>query len=166
MPETGVLAVFKTPAEAAEGVRAARQAGATDVRASMPAPYPEVVEALGKPRSALGRVTFFAAMAGVTAGFAMTIGLSAAWPIVTGGKGITTPTPFVFVSFEVCVLVGALSTLAALLVSTIRARKLGPPIDDPRFSADRVGIYVGGGDLGANESILRGAGAEEVRRVP
>ena len=99
--ERGVLASFADPASAARAIRALRQGGLEDVRVAMPAHYPAVVEALGRPRSLLGWVTFPGAILGLLCGLGLTIGTSVAWPLVTGGKPIVSLPPFVIVTVYV-----------------------------------------------------------------
>ena len=158
-----VLATFADPIRAAEAVKALRRAGVEDVRARTPAPFPELMEALGPP-SPLGWGTFTGGVLGVALGFALTIGTSLAWPLVVGGKEIASVPPYVVIALECCILLGALSTLAELLIRLAGARRRDPAPVDARFSSDRIGILVpGGGD--EVERILRESGAEEVDRV-
>jgi hypothetical protein len=159
--DRGVVGTFAAPADAARAVRALRDAGVRDVRAAMPTPFPEVVEALGRPRSRLGFATFPGAIAGLLAGVALTVGTSLAWPLVTGGKPIVSVPPFVIVIFEVTVLVGSLTNLVAVIAGGFRGRGF-PAL--ARTTGDRIGVFAGGeGDRA--ERILREGGAEEVRRV-
>lgn len=162
--ERGVLGTFVDPPAAARAIRALRAQG-FGVRAAMPAPFPEVVAAIGKPRSPLHFVTFPGALVGLFLGAFLTIGTSLAWPLVTGGKPIVSLPPFVIVIFEVTVLVGSLANLVAVAVGT---RLGGQPASFPpagAFNGDQIGVYGEGGDLAAAERLLRDAGAEEVRRV-
>jgi ActD protein len=160
--ERGLLAMFSDPARAAHAVRELRSRGAHDLRVSMPAAFPEILEALGRPPSRLGRVTLSAAATGTLAGFALCIGTALAWPLVTGGKAIVSMPPFVIVAFELSVLVGAVVNLAALTVFAWRGRRQRAiPVEIP-FSVDRIGIFVA--DLGF-EQLLRDGGAVEVKRV-
>jgi hypothetical protein len=164
MADRGVLGTFAAPAAAASAIRALRAHGFA-VRAAMPAPFPEVVAALGRPRSAIDFITLPGALLGVLVGAALTAGTSLAWPIVTGGKPIVSVPPFVIVTFEVAVLVGSLTNLAAVAVGS---RLGGRPAAFPRgltFDAELVGVFAEGGDLAAAERMLRAAGAGEVRRV-
>jgi len=165
MAEPGVLGVFIRPAQAARAVRALKEGGWADVRAALPAPFPEVVDALRQRRSRLGWVTLFGALFGTAAGFAFTIGTSLAWPLDTGGKPIVSLQPFAIVAFEVTVLIGALVNLIVLAIAISRGRRRRGMPDDSRFSEDRIGVYVAGGDAAAAEEIMRGSGAEEVRRA-
>ena len=163
--ESGVLGVFTGPRSAAAAIRAARAAGSTDVRAAMPAPFPEVVEALGRPESALGFATFFGALAGLSAGYALCIGTSLAWPLITGGKPIVSLPSFTIVGFEVTVLIGVLVSIAALLALVVRGRRRRAMPFDPRFTAGHLGVFAIGGDASVIESAFRANGAEEVRRA-
>jgi molybdopterin-containing oxidoreductase family membrane subunit len=162
--EPGVLGVFTDPAAAAKAVHALREKSSAEIRASMPAPFPELVAALGRPPSLLGRVVLAAAVTGTLLGFALCIGTSLAWPLITGGKPIVSIPPYVIVGFELSVLIGGvvnLSTLMSLLAVSRRRRSVPR---DPRFTVEHIGIFVVGGDAAA-EAVLKERGAEEVRRV-
>ncbi len=161
----GVLGVFSDPAAAARAVRAVRSAGATDVRAAMPAAYPEILAALERPRSRIGIPTMAGALAGTLLGFALCIGTSLSWPLVTGGKPIVSIPPFVVIAFELSVLVGALANQIALATGATRGRRLRAVPPGLRFAEDRIAIFVAGGDPEAAERALREGGAEEVQRV-
>lgn len=163
--ETGVLAVFADPQAAAGAVRALHAAGHADVRAAMPAPFPELVEALGRPRSRIGWATLFGGAAGTIGGLTFCIWTLLSWGLVTGGKPIVSLPPFAVVAFELTVLTGTVVNLVAMVVAVSRGvRRRAMPYDD-RFSADRIGVFAPGGDAETAETILRRNGAEEVRRV-
>jgi molybdopterin-containing oxidoreductase family membrane subunit len=164
MPEPGVLATFTEPAPAARAVRRLRAGGYT-VRAAMPAPFPDVVAALGRPVSPIQWVTFPGALVGLLFGIALTVGTSLAWPLVTGGKPIVSVPPFVIVIFELTVLVGSLTNLAAVSVGTwLGGRARAFPAGEP-FDPQLVALFVAGADPAAAERVLREEGAGEVRRV-
>ncbi len=158
--ERGAFGTFGDPGAAARAIRALRDAGLR-VEVAMPAPFPEVVAALGRPRSGLGLVTFQGAVAGLLLGVLLTVGTSLAWELVTGGKPIVSWPPFVIVIFELTVLIGSLTNLVAVIVGATRGRRF-PVI--ARTTGDRIGVFAAGeGDRA--ERILRERGAEEVRRV-
>ena len=164
MPERGVLATFAEPARAARAVRRLRERGFV-VRTAMPAPFPEVVAALGRPRSPIQYITFPGALLGLLLGIALTVGTSLAWPLVTGGKPIVSVPPFVIVIFELTVLVGSLTNLVAVAVGTrMGARPQAFPTGVP-FDAQLIALFASGGDPEGAERALREAGAGEVRRV-
>ncbi len=163
--EPGVLGSFADPAAAARAVRALKAGGLADVRVAMPAPFPEVVAAMGKPKSPIGLVTWPGALVGLLCGIGLTAGTSLAWPLVTGGKPIVSWPPFVIIIFEVTVLIGSLVNLAAVAVGDWHG---GRPRIFPahrKFNADRIGVYAVGGEAALAERLLRESGAEEVSRV-
>jgi ActD protein len=161
--ERGALGWFAAPADAARAVRALR-AGGLAVEASMPAPFPEVVEALGRPQSPLGLVTFVGAVAGFVLGILMTVGMSLAWPLVTGGKPIVSLPPFVVIIFEVTVLVGSLTNLAAVVLAAARAKRRQTAAAAAGAVTDRIALFAAG-DPATAARLLRESGAEEVRDV-
>ena len=162
--ETGVLGVFAEVAAAARALRELREGGHTDLRTASPAPYPVLVEAHGRPRCRLDAITLSAAGLGTLAGFGLCVGTSLAWPLLTGGKPIVSIPPFVIIAFELSVLIGAGVNLVAVAVAAARGRRRRRMPRDERFSQDRIGVFVVGGNVAA-ETILRRCGAEEVRRV-
>lgn len=159
-----VSGTFGAPGVAAASIRALRAAGFT-VRAAMPAPYLEVVEALGKPPSSIDLVTLPMAVVGLGAGVALVLGTSYDWPLVTGGQSVAAFPPLVVVGFVVAVLVGALANLAALATGI---RRGGAPEAFPeweRFEGDRIGVAASGGDPAEAVRLLLAGGAEEVRHA-
>jgi hypothetical protein len=163
MPERGAVGSFAEPAAAAGAVRRLSERG-FPTRASMPAPFPDVVAALGRPRSPIHWVTFPGALAGLLLGIALTAGTSLSWRLVTGGKPILSWPPFAIVMFELTVLVGSLANLAAVSVGTrLGARPTSFPTSVP-IDPELVVLFAAG-DPAQAEQALRDEGAAEVRRV-
>jgi hypothetical protein len=163
-PEPATTGRFATPGEAAHAIRALRAMGFRGVQAHMPAPYPEVVAALGKPRSRLGAVSLVGAGLGLVLGAALTIGTSLDWPIVVGGKPVVSVPPFVVISFEVTILAGALATVTALLLSGWRGRARSAACPGA-LRAGGVLVLVPGGDGQVAAHLLSVNGAEEVHHA-
>jgi hypothetical protein len=162
--DRGVLAVFADAALAAEAVESLRAAG-LDVRAAMPAPFPVVISALRPRTSLIGLPTLTGTAAGGALGLLLAAGVSRAWPIVVGSMPILSLPAFLVIVFELAMLGGALTNFAGLLTASALGRmRRGVPFD-PRFTRDRIGIFVPGGDARARE-IAVARGAEEVRDVP
>ena len=69
------------------------------------------------------------------------------------------------IGFELTILLGALSTVAAVALFSILMGRRGVAYD-PRFSDDQIGIFVPAqpDQIGPVENLLRSAGAVEVRR--
>jgi hypothetical protein len=162
--EPGVLAVFSEPAAAAKAVTAARAAGLKDIRAAMPAPFPEVMEALVQRRSVIGAITLGGAVVGMGLGLWLTIGTSLALPLSVGGKPIVSLPAFLVIVFELTVLVGGLSNFIGMLAGAYVGRRKSWMPKDPRFLRDRIGVFLPGAPSSAR-ALLRAAGAEEVSDV-
>ena len=162
--EAGLLALFADPAVAARAVRAARALGQVDVRAAMPAPFPELLESMELPRSPIGAITFAGAIFGAAAGLALTIGTSLRLPLIVGGKPIVSMPAFLVIVFELTVLFGALANFLGMLAFAARGRRRSWMPHDPRFTRDRIGVFLPGAGPALSQ-MLRQSGAEEVRDV-
>ncbi len=160
-PEPGAIGVFGDTEQAARAVRALRQSGYDEVRAALPAPFPAVIEALGRPRSPLDRVALTATLLGAVGGLALCVVTSSAWPLVTGGKPIISVPPFLVVACELALMVGAVGIVVALLFgAAVGGRRRGVPGTYPDQGED-VTLFVPGGDARAL-GILREHGAKQV----
>jgi hypothetical protein len=129
-----------------------------------PSPNHELEEALNHGVSPVRLFTLIGGLTGCAAGFGMTIWMSYDWPVLVGGKPIASIPPYVVIAFELTILLGALSTVAAVALFSVLMGKRGVAYD-PRFSDDQIGIFVPAGseDSGRVENLLRSAGAIEVR---
>jgi hypothetical protein len=165
MATEGVLGIFAGASEAANAVRALRARGHRKVFAVMAAPFPEVIDALGRPASPLGWATLVGAFAGASCGFALCISTAFAWPLLTSGKPIVSVPPFAIVAFELAVLFGALATIASVVIGAFVARRRPPIPYDPAFSADAVGVFAAGPAEADLDALLTDAGAREIRHV-
>ncbi len=161
---SGVVASFLHVDAAGDAIRALRAKGYRDLVVYTPAPNHEIEEALEHKVSPVRLLTLIGGLTGCTAGFAMTIWMSHDWPLVVGGKAIASIPPYVVIGFELTILMGALSTVAAVALFSVLMGKRGTPYD-PRFSDDTIGIFVptASDQLGPIEQLLRSAGAVEVR---
>lgn len=160
----GVLASFVHVDAATEAIAALRAQGRTDMTVYSAAPNHEIEEALGFTNSPVRLFTLIGGLTGCTAGFAMTIWMSRDWPLLVGGKPIAAIPPYVVLAFELTILIGALSTVAGLLLLSLMKSTRGLAYD-PAFTDDRIGIFVpaAADQAPALEQMFRAAGAEEVR---
>jgi hypothetical protein len=161
----GILASFVHVDAAVDAIRALRAMGLRDLIVYSPAPNHEIDEALSHRVSPVRLFTLIGGLTGCAAGFAMTIWMSLDWPVVLGGKTIASIPPYVVIAFELTILLGALSTVAAVALFSVFMGKRGVAYD-PQFSDDQIGIFVPAptDQLGPVEQLLRSAGAVEVRR--
>jgi hypothetical protein len=162
--ERGVLAAFGDPGQAARAIEALRERGIRDLHTAMPAPFPEVVRALGRPRSAIDYFTLSGAVLGLVCGILLTVLTSLDWPLPVGGKPIVAPPAFVVIFFELTVLLGAITNLVAVSLSSFFGRGGARFPEGVEYSADRVGVFAAGGGEEA-ERVFRACGAEEVHHV-
>ena len=160
----GILASFVHVDAAADAIRALRAMGRRDLVVYTSAPNHEIEEALSHRVSPVRLFTLIGGLTGCAAGFGMTIWMSYDWPVVVGGKTIASIPPYVVIAFELTILLGALSTVAAVALFSVLMGKRGVAYD-PRFSDDQIGIFVpaAADQLGPIEQLLRSAGAVEVR---
>src|SRR5438094_570499 len=167
-PTPGVLGVFAHLDATVAAIKQLRGAGHTDFTVYAPIPRHEIEDALGQRVSPVRMFTLVGGISGCAIGAWLTLWMSADWPIVTGGKPIGSIPPYVVIMFEMTILFGALSTILGIAFNALfAARRLGTVAYDPRFTNDKFGIFVPSepARAGQVETLLRGAGAEEVRRA-
>jgi hypothetical protein len=167
-PTPGVLAVFGQLDAAVAAVRRLKTDRYENLTVYSPVPRHELEEALGQPQSPVRAFTLIGGISGCAFGAWLTLWMSYDWPIVVGGKPVGSVPPYVVIMFEMTILFGALSTLLGIAFNTLfAARRRGVVAYDPRFSNDKFGVFV---PVTADhaplvETLLRSAGAEEVRRA-
>lgn len=160
----GVMGVFYYVDDVTDAVRALRQSGHRDLRVYSPVPYHDIEQALEQGTSIVRWVTLGGALLGVTGGLALCFYSVYSWPLVVGGKELFSLPPFVVIGFESMILLGGLANLFGMLaLSRLPELKTSAPWD-PRFTEDRIGIWVPcAGEAAVKvQEMLRGHGAEEV----
>jgi len=166
-PTPGVLAVFGELGATVDAIAALKRSGHQGFTVYSPLARHELEEALAQPVSPVRAYTLIGGIAGCSIGAWITLYMSYDWPIQVGGKPIGSIPPYVVIMFEMTVLFGALTTLLGVIFNTIMAaRQRGTIAYDPRFTNDKFGIFVPAEhtDAGPVEKLLKGCGAEEVRR--
>jgi molybdopterin-containing oxidoreductase family membrane subunit len=160
----GVLGVFYYVDDVTEAIRALRQTGHEDLRVYSPVPYHDVEKALDQKQSIVRWVTLGGALCGITGGFALCIYSVYSWPLVVGGKELVSLPPFVVIGYESMILLGGLANLFGMLALTRLPEVKSTAPWDPRFTEDRIGIWVTcAGDAAVKvQEMMRGHGAEEV----
>jgi hypothetical protein len=161
----GVMGVYYYVDDAAAAVRALRQLGHQRLAVFSPVPHHEIEKALDQGQSLVRWVTFTGGVVGITGGFALCIYSVYAYPLVVGGKELVSLPPFVVIGYESMILIAALSNLIGMLaLARLPQLKAKAPYD-PRFTEDRIGIWVpcSGPDADRVREAMRGHGAEEVQ---
>jgi hypothetical protein len=161
----GVLGIYRELDAVVDVIGAVKRDRVGDVTVYSPTPRHELEHALHHEPSIVRRFTLVGGLLGATFGFWIAIWASDYWPLVVGGKPIASWVPYTIFGFEVMVLVGALSTVAGLFI-TSRIPRLTMTVGyDPRFSDGAFGVWVEcpPEKQGAVEALLRQHGATEVR---
>jgi ActD protein len=165
----GVLGVFGHLDATVSAIQSLKDGGHGDeITVYSPVPRHELEAVLKQPTSPVRMWTLIGGITGCGVGAWVTLYMSYDWPVVVGGKPVGSILPYVIIMFEMTVLFGALTTILGLLFNALLAsRHQGTIAYDPRFTNDKFGIFVrcGGDQAPAMESLLKGAGAEEVRRA-
>lgn len=161
----GVMGVFFYVDDAAEAVRVLRQSGHKNVSVFSPVPHHEIEHALEQGPSLVRWVTFCGGVLGATGGMSLCIYSALSYPLVTGGKELISVPPFVIPMYESMILLGGITNLLGMLALGRLPQVKSKAPYDPRFTEDRIGIWVPCDSNAARrvEQMLKGQGAEEVQ---
>lgn len=169
----GVLAISVQEDRLLEALEKLRARGYSQFEAFSPMPAGKLLDACVEARNeGPSRVRWFTlagALAGLTGSIALTYGGSLAWPLITGGKPITTFTGFSVIIFECTILLAGLFTVAGFLLSAGLFRGTVPGVItsarySERFLVDTFGLFVACGSDKTDEVIraMRACGLEEI----
>jgi hypothetical protein len=162
----GVLGVFYYVDDVIGAVTALRQAGhQRGLSVLSPVPHHDIEKALGQGPSLVRWITFAGATLGATGGFALCIYSMYSWPLVVGGKELVSLPPFVVIGYESMILLGAIANLIGMLALARLPQLTNPTPHDPRFTEDKIGVWVpcSGEQAERVKELMRGHGAEEVQ---
>jgi hypothetical protein len=129
---SGLIAEFVTAEALERAVRALTADGYRELDAFTPRPVHEVEEALALPRSRLNWLVFIAGSAAAAFAFALQWWCNAVdYPLNVGGRNNLATPAFIIITFEIGVLVSALTAVGVLFF------RLGlPRLSDPVFAVD------------------------------
>lgn len=144
-----------------------KSSGFDNISLLSPVPLEEAQEVLGLGKSPVRRFSLAGAIIGAASGFAMAVATALVFILPTGGRAIIALPPYLVITYEMTILLGVLFTLLGFhFVSGL------PAWHDKPYTAsaniDRFVVVVEGaaGEQAARaESIIRGAGAEEIKHV-
>lgn len=161
----GMLGAFRELDATVDAIEALKKAKTGAITVFTPTPRHEIEHAMKSPMSGVRKFTLIGALSGAVFGYWMAIWASEYWPLVVGGKAISSWIPYTIFGFEVMVLVGALSTVAGFFILSRIPRLTMTVGYDPRFSHADYGVWVqcAPEKLKEAETILRDCGAVEVR---
>lgn len=161
----GMLGVFAELDSTVDAIKELKEQQLGKITAYSPTPRHELEEAIEPPQSGVRKFFLFGSLAGVIFGYWMAIWGSEYWPLVVGGKAISTWVPYTIFGFEVMVMVGALSTVFGMFYLAGIPRLTETVGYDVRFSHGSFGVWCecAPEQLKDAEAIMRRHGAVEVR---
>jgi hypothetical protein len=111
----GVVGDFDTPEDLLRAVRTARAAGYSQMEAYSPFPIHGIDEALGQPRSPLGRIVICCGLTGLAGAVLLQWWTGAVdYPLVIAGKPLFAIEPSVPIMFELSVLLGSFGAVLGM----------------------------------------------------
>ena len=163
----GVVGVFGTLDGALLALRELKSKGHDSLTVYSPVPNHEIDEVVDLGVSPVRLFTLVGGLAGCFTGFLIAIWASVDWELIVGGKPIVSLPPYVVIGFECTILLGALSTVAGMILNARLPKLRDAAGYDPRFSNDKIGVVAMGGpaQVTGAEQIMKAAGAEEVKDV-
>ncbi len=165
--DPALLGIFPYLDDVLAALRRLKEAETKILTVFSPINFSEIQEIVGHKPSAVRYLTLAGGILGGTSLVGLAIYAHSSFRLLTGGKPILPPIPFVVVFFEGMILLAVIFTIAAWVLKGRLPRVHLPEAYDPRFSEDRFGILVAytDGQRDSLQKILKEAGAEEVRDV-
>mgnify|MGYP003935436743 CR=1 FL=1 len=137
------LFVFSSEQSLTHCVKQMCEAGHRNMETFSPTKLNEVEKHLGTGKSPVGYWTLAGALAGLVAGFFLTIGTAGIYDIFLGGKAPDSLLPYTLVMFELMILFGGIANFISVMVYTKLFKRGIHPWYDPRFGVDKYGLLVG-----------------------
>jgi hypothetical protein len=131
-------------------IKAAREAGYTEIEAYTPYPIEEVWETLGQHKSKLPAIVLVGGILGAILGFGLQYWASViAYPINIGGRPLNSWPAFIPVTFEMTILVATFFTVLGMFALNGLPQPYHPVFNVKRFalaSRDRYFLCIGAWD--------------------
>ena len=166
----GVAGLWGDEEKVLKAVRTLREAGYKNFDTMTPFPVHGMEEAMGIKRSPIPWVTFIFGLIGCFLGLYFQYWTSAvSWPINVGGKPLFSLPAFIPVTFELTILLAALSSVGAMFYFN-GLPKINPPIIDKDLTSHKFAIWIPDGSSPRQsrekaEKFLKDLGAEEIKRI-
>ena len=162
-----LVGIFDLPAPVAEAAKRLRQLGFEELEIYSPVPSHELDHAMDERPSRVRIFTLIGGLVGAISGYAMTIWMANNWPVMIGGKPLSSIPPYTIIAFELTILFGGVLTVLGLFAVGRLPRVKFDPTYSRRFSSEEFGLLVrcGGHDVSEVEALLRAQGAKEVSLV-
>jgi molybdopterin-containing oxidoreductase family membrane subunit len=159
-----LVGVFELPSPVAEAAKKLRQRGFEELEIYSPVPSHELDQAVDEKPSRVRIFTLIGGLLGAISGSAMTIWMSNDWPIMIGGKPLSSIPPYTIIAFELTILFGGILTVLGLFAIGRLPRVRFDRAYSKRFSSEEFGLVVRcrARDVVEVEDLLREQGAKEV----
>jgi hypothetical protein len=169
----GLIAEFEDHEELLAATRAAYREGYREMDAFSPFPVEGLAEALGSHYTAVPLIALMGGMLGGLGGYFMEwISMARLYPLNVGGRPLNSWPNFIPVTFELTVLIAALSAFSAVLLLNRLPQPHHPVFNVPEFrraSIDRFFLCIEAEDpkfdLRATRRFLEGLKAAKVTEV-
>lgn len=163
----GTAGIWLDEHKLVEAARKTREAGYKGFEAISPYPLHGIDDAMEIPRSFIPWVTFIFGLGGCTFGVWFTWWTSVVdYPILIGGKPMWSLAAFIPVIFECTILLAALSSVLAMII-TNGLPKIDPPIIDPALTSHKFALFIPfdakNYDAKKIEDLFKSLGATEVK---
>lgn len=166
----GLLAEFEEPHQLVAAAERVREEGYVYAQAYTPMPVEGLAEALGFHRTRMPLVVLIGAISGGLIGYVMQYWVAVhAYPLNIGGRPLHSWPSFIPVTFEMIVLIGALSAVLGMLALNGLPRPHHPLFAVPSFArASSDGFFLcietrdAKFDYAATRQFLQSLGAREV----
>lgn len=167
--KNGIAGIFDTEEKILKAAAKTREMGFRKFDAISPYPIHGMEEACDIKRSWIPYVTFVMGVIGCASGWLLTYWTSAVnWPLNIGGKPMHSLPAFIPIMFELTILFGALSSVAALFYAC-GVPRINPPVIDLDLTSHKFAIFIPSDDHGYDEgkiqSLFQGLGASEIKKA-
>jgi len=134
-PIYGLLAEFSDPTELVAAARRAYEEGYRQMDAYSPFPVEELAEALGFHRTRVPLIVLIGGLVGCIGGYFLQYYIAAIhYPLNIGGRPLNSWPAFIPITFELTVLIAALSAVLGLLALNGLPMPYHPVFNVPRFA--------------------------------
>jgi hypothetical protein len=169
----GIMAEYKTPADAMHAAEKVRDAGFRRWDVFTPFPVHGMDKAMGMKNSKVGWFSFIGGVTGYTSGMLMIWFLNAIdYPILIGGKPMFSPFSAFPPSYELTILLGAFGAIGGMLFLNRLPRLHHPLLKNKRFALathDKYFVVIETSDPKFNEVetriLLESAGSRSIELV-
>ncbi len=149
-PHYGVIGDFDSPEALLRAIRTARTAGYTKLEAYTPFPIHGIDDAMGEPRSPLGKIVIGCALVGLTLAVLLQWWTGAVdYPLIIAGKPLFAVEPSIPIMFELSVLLGAFGAVIGMFALNKLPTYYHPAFNFSRWAGatnDRFLLAIEAGD--------------------